>query len=136
MYRKFWNGLLVMVLMLLAVCAVAAVPAEFSADLTITDVKGKISTGKVFIKGEKIRQEISVDNQNSITILRLDKKLSWTLIPDQKQYMEVALPFNPAHPAGESKEFEYTVSEIGTEKVNGYDCKVVQYTYANKKYGV
>ena len=35
--------------------------------------------------------------QVSVTILRLDKKVSWTLLPEQ-QYMEVNLPFDPNQP--------------------------------------
>ncbi len=136
MYRKSWNGLLAMLLVLFATGTVAAAPVEFSAAITVSDAQKKISTGKVFIKGEKIRQETTVDDQSSITILRLDKKLSWTLIPAEKQYMEVALNFDPAHPASGSKDHEYTTSDLGTEKVNGYDCRVTQYTYKNPKYGV
>ena len=136
MHCKLLNGLWTMIFILATACAVAAAPAEFSADITITDAKEKISTGKVFIKGEKTRQELSVNNQSSISILRLDKKLSWTLIPDEKQYMEVALSFDPTHPASGSKDYEYTTSDLGTEKVNGYDCQVIQYTYQNPKYGI
>jgi outer membrane lipoprotein-sorting protein len=136
MYCKFLNGLLAIVLMLSASYTVSVAPAEFSADITVSDAKEQVSTGKVFIKGEKIRQETTVDDQSSITILRLDKKLSWTLIPDEKQYMEIALNFDPAHPASGSKDYEYTTSDLGTEKVNGYDCRVTQYTYKNPKYGI
>lgn len=112
---------------------VLAKAPEFSADIVITDAKGKTSQGKVYIKGnEKIRQETIADGETTVTILRLDKKVSWTLLPDN-QYMEVKMPVDPNQP---NPEFEYDMAELGEETVNGYPCKIVQYTYKNKKYGV
>lgn len=110
-----------------------AAGAEFSADMTMTDAKNKVASGKIFVKGfQKIRQEINTDGETSVTILRLDKKVSWTLMPE-KQYMEVSFPFDPNQP---NKEVEYAETTIGNETVNGYACKVIQYTYKDKKLGV
>lgn len=110
-----------------------AAGAEFSADMIMTDAKDKIASGKIFIKGfQKIRQEINVEGETNVTILRLDKKVSWTLMPE-KQYMEVSFPFDPNQP---NKEVEYVETTIGNETVNGYACKVIQYTYKDKKLGV
>ena len=110
-----------------------AAGAEFSADMIMTDAKAKVAKGKIFVKGlQKIRQEIDSDGETSVTILRLDKKVSWTLLPEQ-QYMEVPLPFDPNQP---NKDVEYVETTVGNEAVNGYDCKVVQYTYKDKKLGV
>jgi outer membrane lipoprotein-sorting protein len=108
----------------------AAVP-EFSADFSLTDAKGKVATGKIFMEGEKIRQETVAKGESSVLILRLDKKVSWTLMPNNK-YMEIKIPFDPAHP---TQDFQYDKADIGSETVNGYSCKVVQYTYKETKYG-
>ncbi len=134
MYKRMflWSVVLTLTILTIISSVFAAAP-QFSADLVITDAKGKTSMGKVYIKGtDKIRQEMSADGETNITILRLDKKLSWTLLPDN-QYMEVKMAFNPNQP---NPEFEYETADLGSETVNGYPCKIVQYTYKNKKYGV
>ncbi|HOJ78202.1 MAG TPA: DUF4412 domain-containing protein [Bacillota bacterium] len=124
---------LILVLAVSCFSIVLAKAPEFSADVVITDAKGKTSQGKVYVKGtEKIRQELTVNGETNITILRLDKKVGWTLLPD-KQYMEIKMPFDPNQP---NPEFEYETAELGQETINGYPCKIVQYTYKNKKYGV
>jgi hypothetical protein len=126
----------VFMLLLLVSMPVFAAMAGFSADFSMTDAKGKVATGKTFVQGEKIRQETTVNGQSSIMILRMDKKVAWTLMPDSKQYMEMAIPFDPNHPAEDNKDFEYEKTVIGNETVNGFECQVVQYTYKNKKYGI
>jgi outer membrane lipoprotein-sorting protein len=115
---------------------VAAAGAEFSADFTMTE-NGNVITGKTFIKGDKIRKEATVQGQTAITILRPDKKVVWTLTPNDKQYIEFGLTFDPARPSGDvGTEYAYDKKTIGHEKVNGYDCDVIQYTYKKKIYGV
>lgn len=104
----------------------AAAVTEFSADLSLTPAGGKPMTGKTFVKGEKIRNEMMVGNQTAITILRQDKNVTWILKPAQKKYIEVMLKFNPAYP---DKGAKFTTKEIGTGKANGYDCKLIQYNF-------
>jgi outer membrane lipoprotein-sorting protein len=134
MTKRIITGLAMLLLVALVVSTgIWAAGPEFSADMTMTDAKGKVATGKIFMKPQKIRQEIITEGQTSVTILRMDKKVSWTLMPEN-QYMEVAIPFDTQHP--EESGIEYEMTEIGNETINGYDCKVVQYTYKEKKYGV
>lgn len=135
MSKRITTGIVMFLVLLMAgSTGIWAVSPEFSADMTTTDAKGKVATGKIFIKGyQKIRQEISAEGQTSVTILRLDKKVSWTLMPEN-QYLEVAMPFDTQHP--EDSGIEYETTEIGNETINGYDCKVTQYTYKQKKYGI
>jgi outer membrane lipoprotein-sorting protein len=135
MNRKVLYLLLVIIIAALTCYTVTAAMAEFSADFTSTDAKGKIATGKTFIKDNKIRQEITAEGQTAITILRMDKKVSWTLMPANKQYMEMAISFDPSQPAS-GNEIEYDSTVIGNETINGYDCEVIQYTYKNKKHGI
>jgi outer membrane lipoprotein-sorting protein len=111
----------------------AAVP-EFSADVKMTNAKGKVSTGKIFMEGNKIRQEMTVGKATSVSILRLDKMVSWTLLPNN-QYIEMKIPFDPANP-GANSDIQYDTKNIGTETVNGYACQVMQTTYKDKKYGI
>ncbi|MGE5605826.1 MAG: DUF4412 domain-containing protein [Bacteroidota bacterium] len=137
MYRKILIFFLVMMIVALTRHTIAAVVAEFSADFTMTGANGEVATGKTFIKGDKIRQETAAEGETMIIILRMDKKVSWTLMPDMKQYMEATISFDPAHPSGNAgTEYEYETKTIGHEKVNGYDCDVIQFTYKKTKYGV
>ncbi|NLW47039.1 MAG: outer membrane lipoprotein carrier protein LolA [Firmicutes bacterium] len=133
MSKRIFSFGLSLLLAISCFSSVLAKAPEFSADMVITDAKGKTNLGKVYIKGnEKIRQESTADGETSVIILRLDKKVSWTLLPDN-QYMEVKMPVDPNQP---NPEFEYDTAELGNETVNGYPCKIVQYTYKKKKYGV
>lgn len=133
MKRFLLVSLVLMVTVLVGLGSALAASPNFSADFVVTDAKGKTSTGKVYVKGiDKIRQEVVADGKTSVTILRLDKKVSWTLLPEN-QYMEVAFNFDLNQP---NPEYEYEMANIGNETVNGYPCKIVQYTYKNKKYGV
>lgn len=112
---------------------VQAATPEFSGEMVLTDAKGKVTEGKIYVKGtDKIRQEFSNGDEVSVTILRLDKKVSWTLLPEQ-QYMEVNLPFDPNQP---NLDIEYKMETLGSETVNGYSCQIIQYTYKERKYGI
>lgn len=123
---------LLAVLLIFSGLVLAATP-EFSAEMVQTDAKGKVTTGKIYVQGTtKMRQEFKDGDSVSVTILRLDKKVSWTLLPDQ-QYMEVQFPFDPNQP---NLEIEYEMKTIGSETVNGYPCEIIQYTYKDKKYGI
>lgn len=127
--------IMTLVLTLFLVFNALAAGIEFAADFTMTDAKGKVvATGKFFMKNEKIRQETAAEGETNVTIVRIDKKVAWTLLSNN-QYMEVAIKFDPKNPEL-SKEIEYDKAVIGQETVNGYDCQVVQYTYKEKKYGV
>ena len=93
--------LLFMLLLSLAVMPLlAAAMAEFSADMTITDGK-EVTKGKIYVKPNKMRQEIISEDGTAVTILRMDKKVAWTLMPDLGSYMEVPLDFDPNGPQAE-----------------------------------
>lgn len=137
MVRKTSALLLVMMLFTISCYTVAAAITEFSADFTMTEAGGNVVTGKTFIKGNKIRKETTVQGENVITILRPDKKVAWTLMPGEKQYIEIGLAFDPARPSADAgTEYAFEQKTIGHENVNGYDCDVIQYTYKKKMYGV
>jgi hypothetical protein len=84
------------------VLAAACSAGEFAADLTRTQ-KGKSEIGKVYVKGDKVREEVVVDGETGVTILRMDKRVSWVLMADNT-YMEIALPVSVDRiPEGYSK---------------------------------
>jgi hypothetical protein len=122
----------VLLLSLAVVPLLAAAWPEFSADMTITAGKD-ISKGKIYVKQDKIRQEVFMDDSTAVTILRMDKKVAWTLMPEMGTYMEVSLEFDPNGPQAEVGQFE-TVN-VGSENIEGYQCDVVKYEYKDKKLG-
>ncbi len=70
--------------------------ADYIADQYITIIKGtfgrqrNIFESKLFTKGKKLRMEIELKGRRSIAISRGDKSppVFWTLMPDDKMYME------------------------------------------------
>ena len=80
-------------------------------------------TGKIFVKGEKVRQETSEEGEAQIMIIRPDKKVTWMITPDEKTYME--MPYQ-----SEDKTFEEWTAEkekkakfLGEETASGLPCK-------------
>lgn len=108
----------------LAVVIMMAVPAqatEFSATV-VSKAEGAVMQGKVFVKGDKMRNEMDMDGETNITILRLDKQVAWIAMPEEKMYME--MPLTPEmqkkmmlkDPADRAK-----MKHLGTETVNGFE---------------
>ncbi len=131
--RKIW---LVAVLgMVLGWCfsPVFGAAQEFSANVTITDAKGVVATGKIFVKDfQKIREEVMIQGNPAVMIIRMDRKVMWTVM-DQTMYAEMTYGFNPYHP---NPGLTYTTAELGKETIDGRECTVTQSTYQDAKYGV
>ncbi len=96
---------------------------EFSSDLVIVPKGDEPMEGKIFVKGDKIRQETSEEDGTQIMIIRPDKKLTWMITPEDKTYME--MPYQ-----SEDKTFEEWTPEkekkaklLGQETVSGIACK-------------
>jgi hypothetical protein len=97
--------------------------AEFSADMVIAPKGDEPMKGKIFVKGDKVRQETVEEDESQIMIIRPDKKLTWMITPEEKTYME--MPYQ-----SEDKTFEEWTAEkekkakfLGEEKVSGMSCK-------------
>jgi negative regulator of sigma E activity len=115
----------------------SATGAEFSADI-VEKMHGQQISGKVYVKGDKIRREAVRGGKEGVIIMRLDRKVVWNLMPDQKKYVEIP-NMNPAQfdSPETRKELERIADrkELGTEKVSGYDCQKIQYVYHDKSLG-
>lgn len=120
-------------LLTFAATRVFAAVTEFSADLSMTIANGKAMTGKVFVKGDKIRNEVAVMGQTSITIARQDKRVTWLVMTAVKKYREMPMKYDPSHP---TPDMPFDTKEIGKDKANGYDCKLIQLTFKNPEYGI
>ncbi len=100
---------------------------EFSADFIIQErVEKQIVKGKIFMKGDKMRHEITMKERTQITIVRPDKSVVWVVYPEEKMYME--MPYE----AGDEKFKEWTPDKektakyLGKEYVSGLLCKKYQ----------
>jgi hypothetical protein len=127
-------GMAVALIFCLSVWSIAA---EFSADLLLKQ-GGENITGKVYIKGDKIRQEYLQRGEKQVMIFRYDKGLVWILVPVEKIYMEMSSREGEARdPRLEEKIKDKAVTKyLGKEEVNGYICEKYQYTYNDRSLGV
>lgn len=87
--------------------------ADFSADV-ISTTQGMVSNGKLYISNDKVRMEMP----QAITITRMDKKIAWILMPEEKMYMEQ--PINPDQAAVTSDKIEGEIERkfVGKEMVD------------------
>lgn len=116
--------------------------AEFSADLKIQPKGENPITGKIFVKGNKIRQEVTEEGETQIVIVRPDKKLTWMLTPTEKMYME--MPFQNEDTSFEewTAEKEKQAKSLGEETVSGVKATKFEmeedgdkiYYWVSKKY--
>ena len=114
-----------------------ALAAEFSADLIIDNPQGKF-TGKVYVKADKIRQEFLKQDMKQVIILRLDRGVTWSLMPENKMYMEMpGIGKEASDPEIEKKIKDMAEKKsLGKEKINGYVCEKYQYIYHDKSLGI
>jgi len=107
---------------------------SFSADQIHTMGK-RVTQGKVYATENAVRTEGEQRGKKSISIMRLDKKVVWNLMPDQNMYME--LPFvGSADVASMAKDAKAVREPLGSEQVGAYHCDKfrVQTTYEGKVY--
>ena len=107
--------------------------AEFTANI-ITKAGVKEIPGKVYVKGQKARNEIKIAGQTNIQILRPDKNVIWVVIPQQKAYMEM-----PLTQESQEKMFinltekqKAKMKKVGTEAVNNYACDKYETTMSHQ----
>lgn len=129
MKKLFTAVLAVMAFMVFFAAAASAL--EFSAD-TVMTTKGQKMSGKIFSKNDKFRMEMS-SPQKMISISRMDKKVAYSIMPDQKMYMEI--PLDPASmPKTEEKvQGEVERKLLGSETVDGHPTKKYLVTYKSGK---
>ncbi|NLI96680.1 MAG: DUF4412 domain-containing protein [Synergistaceae bacterium] len=114
--------------LVLVLSAALAAAAEFSAEMVMKGPDGQAMNGKVFVKGQKIRQEMQQDGETVVTILRVDRRLSWILMVDEKAYLEMKMRESSEDPSLVEKTDPAKVRRLGKETVNGFLCEKVQVT--------
>jgi outer membrane lipoprotein-sorting protein len=132
MLKKLTSRLLLFVVSLFIIglgIAWSGNAAEFSADMIQKSPMGN-TNGKVFVKGENLRQEMTMGGQNQIMIFQKDKGVALVLMPEMKMYMEIPAggQQDMAPPTPEEMENMAEKKYLGQEKVNGYKCKKYLFT--------
>jgi hypothetical protein len=138
--NKLWLFIFLAGLITMANFSGTAEASEFLADVVMQG--GMMSgDGKVWVKGQKSRQEMGSKAEKMIIIMDLDNGFQWTLMPDIKMYMKTKIQakgkgFNPENFAGtQPGQLEAQIKRIGTETVKGYKCDKYFFTFEDKKMG-
>lgn len=107
----------------ISIATSSAGAADFSADLVLNGKDAKSVTGKIYVQGDKIRQEIVEGEDKQIMLFRPDKGLIWIVSPQEEMYME--MPYQTDNKRFEkwSAERESNAKLLGEETVSGFSCK-------------
>ncbi len=114
----------------------------FSADQVVTQGSQRHQM-KISMRGSAFRMEMEQQGQRMISILRPDRNVMWTLMPDQRMYMEIPIGAMPA--ALQQGAFAEAMREsgarsetemLGFEQVGGYRCQKYRFrtTHQGKPY--
>jgi hypothetical protein len=100
---------------------IAAPKVDYAADLTIS-ADGESVKGRVVRVHDKERRELTVEGDTEVLIIRLDRKLVWSLSPEEKLYVESSLDEALGRvkgPDGKRLEPHLEVTIVGTETIDG-----------------
>ncbi|MGE0373407.1 MAG: DUF4412 domain-containing protein [Gammaproteobacteria bacterium] len=103
----------------LAGAAMALEPArvDYSADEIMETAEMSIE-GRAYYSAGKSRREMLMQGMRQVMITRPDKKVMWTLMPEQRMYMEIKLGDAGAG-QGDLSGYEVEQTTVGPEEVNG-----------------
>ena len=121
-------------------------PAQFSADMVIHTGRGEDMKGKIYFGGQKVRTDMDMRGRSISNITDIANKKAYTLMNDQKMYMEHDLdrpngPMSRGPRMPDIKQFAenpcaneegVTCKKTGTETVNGRSCDVWEFTKDGK----
>ena len=96
----------------------------FSADMVKTTSK-KMTTAKVNMIESAIRTEGVEHGKKYITIMRYDRKVLWSLMPEQEMYVEMRMPAGAELATAMKdmmKDVQVKREPLGSEQVGDYHC--------------
>jgi negative regulator of sigma E activity len=110
--------------------------ADITADMIHKSSMGSFK-GKMYLKGDNIRQEMNISGEKQITIFRKDKGVVWILMPGQMMYMEMMAGSHKNMAPVDPDELEKIGKKkfIGKETVNGYMCSKYEVTFNDPSMG-
>ena len=121
--RKSFLGVAA-VLFFLCCPAAKASAQDFSADM-VSRVGSKITQSKLNVSGDKIRMDMT----EGIMIIRIDKQVSWMLMPSENMYMENPLDMSRVPHTSGSFTSEIERTPLGTEEIDGQQAQKFKVTY-------
>jgi len=126
----------VILLITVLVLSVSGNAADITADMIHTSPMGSFN-GKMFLKGDNLRQEMNIGGEKQITIFRKDKGVVWILMPGQMMYMEMSAGSQKNMAPVDPNELEKMGKKkfLGKEKVNGYMCSKYHLTFHDPSIG-
>lgn len=89
---------------------------EYSADQTI-EAEDAAMKARVYSTPMKERREMNQGGMSMIMITRHDKKVMWTVMPEEKTYMEAAM--KPSADKTDLSAYKIEQTPMGQETVNG-----------------
>ena len=97
--------------------------AEFSAEFVVKAQGEADMVGKIYVKGQKVRQELTEEGETQIVILRPDQGVTWMVTPEEKIYMEIPYQSEGASFEEWTPEKEKGAKYIGEDTVSGVASK-------------
>ena len=132
--RILWAALILVFLL-----GSAALAAEFTADMVISSkTAGADITGKAFVKGNALRQELDTPAGVQTTIIPSGGAIMYILLPGQKMYMEMPntqVTLDPSENLEAKMANQGKVTRKGSETIGGYSCDVYHIVYSDKNLG-
>lgn len=128
MARKALLKVIVIVSIFLLSAGVS-IAADYTADSVTMSRGKKVADGKIFIKGDMMRQEtVTREGERVIMILRPDRNEVWMVNPKEKKYM--VLPFDKSDEKIQkwTDKKQKKAKYLGKEKVSGFKCKKYEMT--------
>lgn len=119
---------LFIVLLFLVLFSSAAFAIEFAADTITTSKGGQKMAGKMYFKPDRFRMDMKA-HEDMIMITRVDKKVTWNIMPKEKMYMEMSFDLKNKPKVEQKFEGETERKEVGRETIDGHPTKKYLITY-------
>lgn len=91
---------------------------DYSAD-QIMETAEMSMAGPVYVSKDKERREMLIEGMRQIMIIRHDKKVVWTLMPEQRMFMEASLEGSNTNTQTDMSEYRIEQTAVGEEVING-----------------
>lgn len=96
-------------------------------DMVMTSL-GSSVTQTVWLKGNKMKLEISAEGEKVISIIDLDKKVMYSYMPAQGMAFKTSFDYSYQYSSPIENIEKYNPVILGDEMLDGKDCVVVQYS--------
>lgn len=108
----------------------AAMALDFSAERIVKNGKSVV-TAHVNAKDDRWRFEFAQPQGGaSIIIVRMDRRSSWLILSNRRQYLEVPIARDHQLAVSETMEGEVSREVVGDETLNGYPTELFEVTVA------